>query len=227
MTTTRKRILWLVLGILVLMVAVPIGYYVFFLKLIRVPTGAMANTIIPGDLAIVKKRAFGAIDRGDVIVFAYPKDTSVKYIFRVIGLPRETVEVRGELIYINGNELPEQRVTVSSDFAGGALKELSTEGTGPYRVFYAAREGGEPDGSLPAEGEESFGIKAPFQIPDNEYYVMGDNRDNSFDSRYWGTVPKASISGKATMIFWSAGRDEAGNETPRWERIFSKIRIER
>jgi len=186
----------------------------------------MANTIIPGDHLVVKKRAFGEINRGDIIVFRYPKDTSVKYVFRVVGLPRETIEIRGRSIYINGKELNEQRVTVKPDyyFDEGVLRELSTEGSGPYRVFYFSRAEGDESG-MPSDLEKGdFGTNGPFQIPDNEYFVMGDNRDNSEDSRFWGTVPRALVFGKPTMIYWSAHRDREGNESIRWNRVFSKIR---
>ncbi len=92
MRTGHKRILKLGLVLLLFCLCTPALDYLFFLQLTRVPTGAMANTILPGDGLVVKKRAFGDIKRGDIIVFRYPKDTSVKYIFRVIGLPGETIE---------------------------------------------------------------------------------------------------------------------------------------
>lgn len=214
------------LVLVLLGVGVPAFYYFFFLHLIRVPTGAMANTIIPGDHIVVKKRAFGEISRGDLIVFRYPKDTSVNYLSRVVGLPRETIEVRGRSVYINGRELAEQRVTVIPDqyFDEGGLKELSTEGSGPYRVFYFSREEGDESGMPPDSENYPFGSNGPFQIPDNEYFVMGDNRDNSEDSRFWGTVSRALVFGKPTMIYWSAHRDRQGNESIRWNRIFNKIR---
>jgi signal peptidase I len=201
-------------------------YYVFFLHVIKVPTGSMANTIIPGDHLIVKKRAFGEINRGDLIVFAYPRDPSIHFLSRVIGLPRESIEIRGQLVYVNGSELPEQRVTVKPDNLTevGMLEELSTEGTGPYRVFYVSREGGVEVGVSPDLDRGLFGTKGPFQIPDNEYYVMGDNRDNSEDSRYKGPVPRSLVFGKPTMIYWSAGRDKTGNVTVRWDRIFIRTR---
>lgn len=180
----------------------------------------MSNTVIPGDHLIVKKRAFGEIKRGDIIIFKYPKDPSIKYIFRVVGLPRETIEIRGRSVYINGEELAEQRVTVVPDqyFDEDGLTELSTEGTGPYRVFYFGESGRSPDLQ-----ENIFGINRSFQIPDNEYFVMGDNRDNSYDSRFWGTVPRGLVCGKPTMIYWSVHRDSQGNENIRWKRVFSKL----
>jgi signal peptidase I len=222
--TTRKRILKLGLVIVLLGAGGAVFYYVFFLHLVRVPTGAMSNTIIPGDHLVVKKRAFGEINRGDLILFKYPKDTSVTYLFRVIGLPRETIEVRGRFVYINGKELKEQRVIVEPYYEADALPELSTEGSGPYRVFYFSREEAD-ESAMPSDLEKTeFGLNGPFQIPDNEYFVMGDNRDNSEDSRFWGTVPRALVFGKPTMIYWSASRDRQGNESIRWDRVFLKIR---
>lgn len=182
----------------------------------------MANTILPGDCLVIKKRAFGEINRGDIIVFSYPKDTSVKYIFRVVGLPRETIEVRGRLVYINGKELNEERITVKADydFEAGVLQETSRQGNGPYSVFHFAGEDGDLSGVLPEGG---FGLHGAFQIPDNEYFVMGDNRDNSNDSRFWGTVPRGLVFGKPTLIYFSSHRQKDGNEAIRWNRIFRKI----
>lgn len=215
MRTGIKRILKLALVFCVLAVGSAAFYFLFFLQLVRVPTGAMANTIVPGDHLVVKKRAFGEINRGDIIIFKYPKDTSVHYVKRVIGLPRETVEVRGMLVYINGKELNEVRVMVKPYYEADVLEELSTEGSGPYRVYYFLRYGNDESDSE----DGTFGKGAPFQIPDNEYFVMGDNRDNSEDSRYWGTVPRNLVFGKPTLIYFSSTRDDE----IRWDRIFKKI----
>jgi signal peptidase I len=220
---TRKRILKLNIVLGIFFVCFPFVYYALFLSLIRVPSGAMANTIIPGDCMIVKKRAFGVVSRGDVIVFRYPKDPSIKYVARVVGLPGESIEVRGLYVYVNGKEIPEQRVTVSPKLNLDGLEELSVEGTGPYRVFYASRKPGNDAGGAGDLDGGNFRVNEAFQIPGNEYYVMGDNRDDSSDSRYWGTVPGTLIFGKPTMIYWSSGRDKAGDETVRWERLFTKI----
>lgn len=184
----------------------------------------MANTIIPGDSLVVKKRAFGEIKRGDIIVFQFPKDLSVRYVFRVVGLPRETIEVQGQLIYVNGTALPEERIMVKPDDRAEVLQEISSEGSGPYRVYYAARDKDDQGLGLSSDLEkETFGINQPFHIPDNEYFVMGDNRDNSYDSRFWGTVPRNLVFGKPDMIYFSSYRDHEGNESVRWERVFRKL----
>lgn len=182
----------------------------------------MANTIIPGDSLVVKKRAFGEITRGDVIVFRYRGDNATRYVARVVGLPGETIEIRERSVYVNNRELDEQRVMLSSDdlFDRDTMEEISTEASGDYRVFYID-ENHKVGISL---GEDyPFGSNGGFQIPADEYFVMGDNRDNSEDSRYRGTVPRGLVFGKALMIYWSQ-QDRPGHEKVRWDRIFTKIK---
>lgn len=220
----RKKAFLLSLSVVLLGLAALIGYRLFFLKMIRVPTGAMANTIVPGDHLIVK-RLFGEIKRGDIVVFRYPNQPAEQYVARIVGLPRETIEARDSLVYINGNPLPEQRVLVKPDydFDSGVLEELSTEGSGPYRVFYYPRD---PERQSRTEdlSQTTFGVRGPFHIPDNQYFVMGDNRDNSYDSRYQGIVPRELIWGKPTVIYWSSYSDQSHEEKIRWERISTRVK---
>ncbi len=196
-----------------------IGYRAIFLTFVRVPTASMANTIIPGDCLVVRKRAFGEIKRSDLIIFKYPQDTSIAYVSRVVGLPGEDIEVRGKLVYVNGTELKERHVTVEPDNLSGILQEISSEGIGEYAVFHSSNEDDSTD-SQPSE----FGIGAPLRVPADNYYVMGDNRDNSSDSRFWGTVPRNLIFGKPTMIYWSEPMNELKAEEPRWDRVFRSLR---
>lgn len=217
----RRLIIKLSLALLILGLcafSVLAAYSTLFLWAVRVPTGAMANTIIPGDRLLVDKRTAGEIKRGEILIFKYPKDPSANFVFRVVALPSETIQVRGRIIYINDRELMEERVTVKPDVANSAvLQEVSSEGSGSYRVFHGSHES-----SITSESEVVFGGSQPFRVPENHYFMMGDNRDNSHDSRFWGPVPRESILGKPFMIYWSS--DESGDEEVRWERILTKLR---
>lgn len=198
-----------------------ISYRVVFLTFVRVPTASMANTIVPGDYLVVRKRAFGEIKRGDLIIFRYPPDVSTSYVSRVVALPGEVVEVRGKQVYVNGTELEELRVTVEPDLRlTGLLQETSTEGNGEYAVYHGSAEGYDVSDVRDTE----FGLGSPFRVPAENYYVMGDNRDNSSDSRFWGTVPRNLIIGKPTMIYWSEPIHESESEEPRWDRVFKHLR---
>ena len=199
-----------------------IVFRIFFIKMVRVPTGAMANTIVPGD-CLVAQRVFGELKRGDIIIFAYPSDPSVRYVSRVVGLPGETIHVQGTSIYINDKGIPEQRVFVkySYDFEYGVLEEISSEGSGPYRVFYFKNH----DVLFPTVGPEmKFGVAEPFQISQDEYFVMSDNRANSLDSRAKGPVPRNLIWGKPTMIYWSSYADQSHREQVKWDRIGKAVK---
>ena len=164
----------------------------FVVQAFKIPTGSMENNLLIGDHLLVNKFVFGpsesnvenavlplgTIQRGDVIVFKYPEEPERDFIKRVIGLPGETIELRQKKVYVNGTPLEE-----------------------PYVHFL------EPPGTAGASSEvtsidvrERFG---PVTVPADHYFVMGDNRDNSQDSRYWGFLPRDYVKGKALIIYWS------------------------
>ncbi|HEU4837415.1 MAG TPA: signal peptidase I [Pyrinomonadaceae bacterium] len=216
---SRRRLVVLLLVVLVpvLGTIAALTYRVFFMRLIRVPQGAMMNTILPGDHLIVH-RLLGDISRGDIVVFTYPNDEA-SYVARVVGLPGETIQLKGKLVYINDRVLDEQRVLVASDNDYGPLEELSTEGTGPYRVYYIKHSSEE--GEAPADALGDIGTVTPFQVPADSYFLIGDNRENSYDSRYRGAVPRNLIWGKCSMIYYSV--TEPSREEVRWDRVFKKV----
>jgi len=220
----------LTLGLLVTLVvgvgSAALVYRIFFMRLIRVPTGAMMNTILIGD-QIVVNRSFGAIKRGWIVVFKYPGD-SANYIARVIGLPGETIEVRDRSVYVNGQLLEEQRVLVEPDDFGGeadSLKEVAIKGEGGYRVFYTTRKDDENSPAGSDRDPANFATNSPFQIPLNSFFILGDNRDNSYDSRFRGPVPRELIWGTASVVYFSVfSNRKSHEERVRWERIFGKVK---
>lgn len=212
----RKRVTLIILAVILFVIGV---YVTFFVRLVKVPTGSMKNTIFPGDRIAVNK-VYGQINRGDIIIFDFPQDKSVQFMQRVIGLPGESIQIRDKKVYINGNELPEKRLTVEPMLADdlSPAKELSAEGEGSYSVLHYKTSFGGLDFS---DDASPYGVREPFQIPENNYFVMGDNRDNSLDSRFWGVVPRDSIKGKAFLIYWS---EDMGSNKTRWNRVFSKLK---
>jgi signal peptidase I len=190
----------------------------------KIPTGSMENNLLIGDHLLVNKFVFGPasgervllpmrdIRRQDIVVFKYPDEPERDFIKRVIGLPGETVELRNKKVYINGQPLDE-----------------------PYVHFLEPASHSQEITSF--DVRERYG---PVRVPDGQYFVMGDNRDNSQDSRYWGFLPRSYIKGRALMIYWSfdTGPDQSadGNALSRmlsvvthfftrtrWERIFRQI----
>ena len=222
MRLTRKRI---ILGALAIILAAGGIWLELFNKFVRVPTGAMAASILPGDKLVVD-RFFHEIKRGDIILFKYPADPQVQYVSRVIGLPGETIEIRNTKVLINQEDLGEPSVLVEGDPGSRGMRELSSEGVGPYRVFYYFDEHQEGAAIRPLMLHvELFGVDKPFAVPNGHYFVMGDNRDNSQDSRYFGPVARELITGKPYFIYWSAERDEGGGSGRiRWDRVFSKLK---
>lgn len=190
-----------------------VGTVGYGFRLMRLPTGGMANTILPSENIAVTK-FYGEIKRGDILVFKYPKNPSIYYIKRVVGLPNETIEVRGKQILINGHELQEKKIkvdlAVSDSQSEKPMREIAEEGAGEYRVYYDKTTW---DGAS-YDHEMKYAVREPFKIPPGQYFMMGDSRDNSMDSRYWGTVTQDAILYKAYLIY----------NSPNPQRIFTKLK---
>ena len=195
-------------------VAVILALFVrtFIVQAFKIPTGSMENNLLIGDHLLVNKfvyaptvtgleRALLPIDpiaRGDIIVFKYPEEPERDFIKRVIGLPGDTLELRNKRVYINGTMLNE-----------------------PY-VHYLVPPDEEGSG-----GEFDVRVQyGPVTVPAAHYFMMGDNRDNSQDSRYWGFMPQEYIKGRALFVYFSFGEETglAGMVSGiRWNRIFHQI----
>lgn len=170
----------------------------FLVEPFQIPSGSMLPTLEVGDFILVNKYAYGLRlpvagtkvldigdpERGDVMVFRYPVDRETNYIKRVVGLPGDTVRYRDKQLFIN-DQLIESEFVVRLPPVEVRKEDL---GTVEHDIFHTMGRSG-----APGEGE--------WQIPEGEYFMMGDNRDNSNDSRYWGTVPDELIVGKAFAIW--------------------------
>lgn len=202
----------------------------FVVQAFKIPTGSMETNLLIGDHLLVNKLvyspSFGSLEdhllakkpiaRGHVVVFKFPEDPTRDFIKRVVGLPGETVEIRDKTVYIDGRPLDE-----------------------PYVHFLEpplARN--DPEYGLRSEGlRDHWG---PQVVPAGHVFVLGDNRDNSRDSRFWGFLPLDQVKGRALMVYWSyeASREEyhrtgyldwirdtlAAFGKTRWSRFFHLIR---
>ncbi len=192
-----------------IVIAVILALFVrtWVLQTFKIPTASMENTLLVGDHLLVNKFVFGPtavpalravlpvrdIRRGDVIVFKYPDEPERDFIKRVIGLPGDTVELRNKKVHVNGQPVDEPYVYF-----------LDPAGAGQEMTSFDVRE--------------RYG---PVTVPPGQYFVMGDNRDNSQDSRYWGFLPRSYVKGRALMIYWSY---ESGGEVYADEGIGATIR---
>ena len=196
----------------------------FLVEPFRIPSGSMMPTLLVGDFILVNKFSYGLrlpvlntkfvdIDkpaRGDVVVFRYPKDPSVDYIKRVVGLPGDTVGYYNKAVYINGEQAGQVPAGIyigegSGVSMSGASKRREQLGDIQHDILVVPRK---PD----MEGE--------FVVAEGEYFVMGDNRDNSNDSRYWGTVPEENLVGKAFRVWMNW---DSANDGVDWDRLGMKI----
>ena len=186
----------------------------FIVQAFKIPTGSMENNLLIGDHLLVNKFVFGptisrlerqaAADRrrssaATSSSSSIPEEPERDFIKRVIGLPGDTIELRNKKVYINGKPLDE-----------------------PYVHFLFP-----PPGDTP---EEDFDVRVhygPVTVPPDHYFMMGDNRDNSEDSRYWGFLPRDYVKGKALFIYWSFEDTEEGQPAGGISRFFTTIRWSR
>jgi signal peptidase I len=160
------------------------------------------------------------VRRGDIVVFKFPGESSPRegivqyktlFIKRVIGLPGETIQVKGAHVYVDGKALPEYRVTALDPQRGNDKAELkrlehpSSRAGEPYDVYYTPGTLARGDRGEAADPFSIFkyAVSEPYKIPEGHYFMMGDNRDNSQDSRVWGPVRRDLVVGRAMFVIWS------------------------
>lgn len=188
----------------------------------KIPSGSMIPTLYVGDFIFVNKFAYGLklpfsdffgapiklIDRappkrGDIIVFLYPREPETHYIKRVVGLPGDTVEVRNKVVHING--APMAQTAASPDELRAQLKDIGDPryGDAHMQLFTEELADGDKHQILVDNNNEYTTNFDPAKIPEGNLFVMGDNRDFSNDSRFWGLVPFDNVSGRAEIIWLS------------------------
>jgi signal peptidase I len=200
-----------------IVIAVVLALFIrtFVVQAFKIPTGSMEPNLLVGDHLLVNKFVFAPtflaperavlpvseVRRGDVVVFKYPEDPERDFIKRVVGLPGETVELRDHTVFINGRPIDE-----------------------PHAHYLPRPEGRSGDEQASADVRDRYG---PVLVPADALFVMGDNRDNSQDSRFWGFLPRSYVKGRALMIYWSWDDAPGSSWNPvartRWSRLLHQI----
>jgi signal peptidase I len=189
----------------------------FIFEPFRIPSGSMRPTLLQGDYIFVTKYSYGlrlpvvnteiletgAPERGDVVVLKLPSDPSINYIKRVVGLPGDTVVYRNHELTINGETVPMRPGPGGEE--GDLLERYIEEIGGQEHAILLSNRGSSREGV--------------YRVPDGHYFVLGDNRDNSRDSRFIGMIPESNLVGEAVRIWMHMD----GLEWPDWDRIGTKI----
>ena len=206
----------------------------FLVEPFRIPSGSMMPTLLVGDFILVNKFTYGirlpvlnkkVVDinqpvRGDVVVFKYPQNPTVDYIKRVVGVPGDTIHYRQKTLYVNDQPQPQTTIGLFTGVGSGARETGSVErveqlGEVGHRVLVNQRA---PDFGYGCQ----VLMHGPIKVPDGQFFVMGDNRDNSNDSRCWGFVPETYLVGKAFGIWMSWDGNRSGFPVD-WSRIGNAI----
>ena len=214
-----------------IVVAVILALFIrtFVVQAFKIPTGSMETNLLVGDHLLVNKMVYSpsrlplegrllpkkTVQRGHVVVFKFPEEPSRDFIKRVVGLPGETIEIRNKVVYVNGKALEE------SGYVHFLVPPLSPN---------------DPEFGRGGETRDNWG---PETVPPGRLFVLGDNRDNSRDSRYWGFLGEDQVKGRALLVYWSyeASKEEyhrtgylewirdtlAAFGKTRWNRFFHLI----
>jgi signal peptidase I len=222
----------------------------FLFEPFRIPSDSMMPTLLDGDFIFVSKFSYGLRlpvlnskivatgepQRGDVIVFRKPSEPSVNYIKRLVGLPGDRIDVRGDAVWVNGHEMPARDSGLYTEDAcyHNFRQGIEQLGAHEHRIMYCPVEprrylrgcsskrdasecAADPGRAVPPSGDATVAPTGVYTVPAGHYFFMGDNRDNSADSRFpeLGFVPEGNLVGKAVRIWASFD----GFPVPRWRRL--------
>ncbi len=191
----------------------------FIISPFKIPSSSMVPTLEVGDLLFVTRYAYGfripftdiqllatTAKRGDVVVFDYPEDRSKDYIKRVVGIAGDLIEYKDNVLFINGDEMKLKEEGVHTYLMGD-------HSTGVSGLFTEKLPGVEHQVL-----RQSYSIRdGQWRVPDGHYFMLGDNRNNSRDSRFWGFVPQEFLVGKAVVVWWSW--QGVSSWSVRWDRL--------
>lgn len=201
----------------------------FVVEAFRIPTSSMENTLLVGDFLLVNKAVYGAEvpgthlhlpafsepHRGDVVVFVPPHDPTKNYVKRLVGMPGDTLEMREKILYVNGHPMHEPYARYIDQRGDAVHPDMRWQSN--HLIASTAR------GYHPTR--DNWG---PLVVPTAEYFMLGDNRDNSEDSRYWGFVPREAIRGRPWFVYYSFDPGMSSRmpwiRYVRWGRIGELIR---
>ena len=205
----------------------------FMIEAFQIPTSSMENTLLVGDFLLVNKMVYGAEipgtdlelpafnkpSRADVIVFEPPDSAeqppNTNYVKRIVGVPGDTLFMRRSTLHVNGTSIDEPYAQMARYLGGGPNSNFSWQEE--HLTGEARGQGYQPN-------RDNWG---PIVVPPNNYFVMGDNRANSEDSRYWGFVPEDAIRGRPLVVYYSYDRRSSGTlpwiTEIRWDRVLRKI----
>jgi len=202
----------------------------FLVEPFRIPSSSMMPTLLVGDFILVNKFAYGvrlpvlhtkiietdSPKRGDVVVFRYPRNTSVDYIKRIVGVPGDEISYRNKVLYVNGQPMPQMPIGRYTGIGSGvrstgSLHSIETINNVEHSVLIRV---GTPD--FPPGCQVL--LRGPIKVQEGQYFAMGDNRDNSNDSRCWGLVSEENLVGQAFAIWMSWDSQRSGFPIA-WDRL--------
>jgi signal peptidase I len=233
----RQARAWETIRALVIAVIIAFGVRSFVIEPFKIPSGSMIPTLLVGDYILVNKFSYGLRmpftgdvlvpvgepTRGDVVVFRFPDDPSVDYIKRVVGVPGDRIEITGDRVYINGQLIDRQ--------ADGAYED--DEQISSKRRFVETNVEGDRYTILQNERTIQSQMTQTWEVPEDSYFMMGDNRDNSQDSRKWRNhfVSADQLRGRAFMIHWSWVLGDGPSTSSNflvdlWDTIWKLVRLD-